>query len=190
LRTDEKAIAGTPPDPRKNPERVYEARRALATAGLAEPRGALHVDSSPGKGWYWVYFRRWPDDMTGAEDFVHVLAEQSVNTRKALETGTPEAVARAMYARKYYEGRHVPTETYHTPDGDFLGAELNVRDYARAIARNRPSLADWTPGATRPDLDWALIDGLVAKGLDDLARAALEGPEYEYLVRGGNDGII
>lgn len=187
LRTDERALAGTPA-----PERVYEARRALAAASIVEPAGALHVDSSPGKGWYWVYFCRFADDNAGADWFVHVLAEQSYATKAALSTGSADAVARAMYGRHYFEGVHVPTEMYHLPDGSVVpGSELNIRDYASAIARKsaaiRPALAGWTPGAPPPvDFDSALAnaDALVAKDLDDLIRERLDDPEY--IPRGGN----
>lgn len=82
--------------------------------------GALHAtsswpgetfggtDSSPtdagGKIIYPQAFRKYATPLEGWEDLVRVLYVQMSKVRQAAATGDARAVARAMYAAKYYQG--------------------------------------------------------------------------------------
>jgi hypothetical protein len=155
--------AGLHPDPRS----VSAARAALAAAVaaghvVADPAGALHVDSSPGLrtttnpgGWYWVYFRAFGTDEEGAECFVTSLTrpKPTGGTRGILEAAQTPAdgqwgaqahvLAAEMYAPPgYYEGVHDPTQPG--------GKEANVADYSTAVASAATTiaagLAGWVAG--------------------------------------------
>lgn len=143
---------------------VDAARTALAVAIvggkiLPETRGALHLDSSPvhARGWYFVFFRRFDDDASGARVFVDTLATHRSACRVVLEAPrdlsaassrwtAASQLAQAMYATRYFEGVHDPAKPG--------GKQANVDDYAKALAAELavcvPALADWTPGAEAP----------------------------------------
>lgn len=133
-----------------NPKNVQAARVALQAAGIVPFNEALHVDSSPNAGWYFVYFWAFPTDTEGAAMFIHVLAEQRPACKLLLESsdasGNEYAMAFAMYRSHYFEGFRDP----HQPGGQ----DGNIEDYASAIIGLRPgiarSLANWSPGAVAP----------------------------------------
>ena len=113
--------------------------------------GALHIDTSPVAGPYFVWFCAFPDDETGAEKFVQVLAKNRVSCHDALVgagTGLATAIdlAAAMYRTHYYEGFHDP----HKPGGD----DANIADYANAISpltnEAYEALAEWAPNKSFP----------------------------------------
>ena len=110
--------------------------------------GALHIDTSPVAGPYFVWFCAFPDDETGAEKFVQVLAKNRPSCCDVLESNTPSALglASAMYKSHYYEGFHDP----HKPGGD----DANILDYTNAISaltnEAYEALADWEPGKNFP----------------------------------------
>lgn len=173
------------------PANVEAARARLTAQGFSEPAGELHVDSSPGKGWYWVFFRVFPSDTEGARFLAHLLAAQHPTTKAVLlnPAASERDMAVAMYGIHYYEGVHVPASMVPQPDGGSItGVEANIRDYTRALLGQtfviRPALASWVAGMDAPvELDLALIDALVAKDLEDVARGL---SETGYVPRGGN----
>lgn len=139
---------------------VAPARAALAALGFVPDHEALHVDSNPGPGWYFVFFWAFPTDAEGAAKFIHVLAEQRASCKLLLENhGSVDQLAAAMYATHYFTGFHDP----HAPGG----AQANIDDYANAL---RPlfqsistALSSWTPGAGPPapvDCDLCTVQGL------------------------------
>lgn len=144
-----------------DPHNVASARSLLSLAMNSgqipkEPNGALHVDSSPGKGWYWVYFHKFASDVAGANFFIHVIADQRPMCKVVLENPTSDgyndlwALADRMYATHYYEGFRVPTQMYPDSDGtQVTGAQMNVFDYAKSLSAIAPvikaSLATWKP---------------------------------------------
>lgn len=175
LTPGEKAVlASLKPDPRN----VKDARAALAAAVTSnaipdEPHGALHVDSSPGVGWYWVFFRKCADDVEGAGYFIHVLCEQRPAVRdvlqRALGAWSTELfdIADRMYATHYFEGFYVPTNLYKGPDGTMkTGAQMNVLDYARALGGIAPTIcttlqqANWTPHPGKFAFDLSSVMGV------------------------------
>ncbi len=202
LNADEKEVlakAGVKPVPvgATGPQRdaaVQSARAALASAvakgKLAdEPNGALHIDSSPGQpNYYWVFFRRFPDDASGAAFFVKVLGRTTAE-RAALENGNEVSLAAAMRAAGYYEGiykqaafylwddakrRWVETQTQDPPAQ--RGSDLNIQSYATAVrrwtAQVGPALADWTPPApsVEPSPEALAVAAGHARLQDELAR--------------------
>jgi peptidoglycan hydrolase-like protein with peptidoglycan-binding domain len=144
------------------PANVKAARDAIAAAiasGTAPPLDseALHVDSSPGKGWYFVYFWAFATDAEGAALFVHVLAQDRPSCQADLESDAADEqqLAADMYETHYYEGFHDPNQPG--------GAQANIDDYATALGRWRPqiqaALAGWTPGAVyQPPPDPSTFD--------------------------------
>ncbi len=160
------AIAGIIP----HPGTVSVARERLAQAGLGEPRGALHADSSPGKGFYFVYFAKFPNEAEGAAHCVKILAFNRPSCRIVMtdQLASEYRLAERMYATRYYEGFREPAATYEQQSGKWfkvdpaspatgtriLGAALNVEDYAGALRRITPdiksSLRDWSVGDTAP----------------------------------------
>lgn len=143
-----------------SPKNVAGARVALANAVAAnaipaEPNGALHVDSSPGKGWYWVYFHKFENDIAGARFFIHVLCDQRPRCLETLQSagGNWEVecsdLAERMYETHYYEGFYIPTKMYGTKSG----ATMNVEAYASSIEAIAPTIASaiglpWVPKLT------------------------------------------
>lgn len=131
-----------------HPNNVSKARLVLATGGFPEPHGVLHVDSSPGKGWYWVYFWAFPDDIGGASQLIHILVENMSRVRAFLLLNRldPGTMAGAMYSHGYFEGFHVRNHNYKRAGttgvwvdvGDepgTPGASLNISDYSAAIGK-------------------------------------------------------
>lgn len=112
------------------------------------PGGALHVDTSPVGGAYFVWFCAFADDELGAQKFVQTLAKNRPSCCDVLEGAAPSAyaLATAMYNTHYYEGFHNP----HTPGGD----QANINDYTASIAtlmsEAYEALADWEPGKEFP----------------------------------------
>lgn len=146
---EREALRDIPPNP-KNTSKGQEALRQAVASGQIEafPGGSLQVDSSPGKGYYWVFFAAFPDDAQGARRFVHVLTARQ--PRWAALTNpycTEQELAAAMYKTGYYEGSHDPS----TPEGK----QANINQYASAMRSWTPSirkaLAEWSPGATPPE---------------------------------------
>lgn len=154
------------------PQSVKDARTVLAAAVEAgtipaEPNGALHVDSSPGKGWYWVFFHAFVDDVAGAAYFLHVLCDQRPASlpilNQALGAWRTDLfnLANVMYQTHYYEGFRIPTSMYTAPDGtQVTGAVMNVLDYSGSLIGIAPGIfsalqiLNWsaTPGKMSFDL--------------------------------------
>lgn len=155
-------------------------------------RGALHVDSSPGKGYYWVYFWRFVDDAAGANFFVKILAADRASCRAVLETGgTPHALARAMYMTRYYEGFYKRASYYERNEkgrwvevptngpGAMAGSELNISSYGGALALLVPEIRTGMSTAPAPAprpllkrgsrgaavVEWQKIIGVVEDGI-------------------------
>lgn len=160
LTLGEKAVLGSLVT---SPTNVAAARALLAQEAAAhvipdEPNGALHVDSSPGKGWYWVYFHKFPNDVAGAKFFIHVLCDQRPVCRTVLLTARGvwsselSSLAANMYATHYYEGFYIPTKMY----GDKTGAAMNVLAYAGSLQAIAPAIAG-AIGAWVPKLDINLL---------------------------------
>lgn len=144
------------------PKNVTAARDALGravAAGQIPPldHEALHIDSSPGKGWYFVYFWAYPNDVEGAVRFVHTLVgarRASVLNVIAPASGEAwpvltRAVATTMYNTGYYEGFHDPHQ-----EG---GRDANITDYTTSLAKLAPAIATalktaaWTPLPPAPE---------------------------------------
>ncbi len=64
-----------------------------------------HPTSSGGTIAYDIGFRKYPSPFEGWADLVRVLYVQSPRTRAAANTGDAQAVAKAMRAAKFYEGK-------------------------------------------------------------------------------------
>lgn len=177
---ERQAVLGIPP----HPTNVEEAREAIKVAGLVEPKGALHADYSPTKArYYFVYFVRYDIEAEGAVKCVRTLAEERPSCRIVLtdQYGSEYALAERMYATKYYEGFRDPTATYELQGGKWVklvdptvpakgqrmaGRDLNITDYARALAKLTPgikaALVGWTLGAAPPppaELDLSTVLG-------------------------------
>jgi len=111
-------------------------------------RGAIHCDSHPGLGPFFVWFAAFRDpakanELDEIDSWVYYLKilARSPGERAALAAGDPAAMARSMYAQGYYGGFHVKDRDYVQADGTTVkGAELNIRDYTRVIARQAPSV--------------------------------------------------
>lgn len=149
------------------------ARAALAAAVAAGkipdpgPTVALHCDSAPGLGAYFVWFAAFPTDVAGAAYFASFF--RTTEERSAIASGNPRSLASAMYAARYFSGFHVRDAEYELRNGRWVmlgpgekptgapiasGADLNVNDYTTNISRIMPgiaaALAAWTPGAEPP----------------------------------------
>ena len=131
-------------------ETVLAAARLI----LHRANGALHVDSSPTKGWYFVWFYAFAADKQGAAVFVSRLLGYA-GVPAALKTGEPHVVAEAMYRARYFEGFNKPDPA---PEEEFAGKwpregwlrtgpltkgeAKNVDDYAGALAKLVPLWLD------------------------------------------------
>lgn len=194
-----------------HPSRVDEAKALLTTAGLRTD--GLHVDSSPGKGYYWVYFVTFPTEAEGAAHLVRTLAERRASCRAVLESGgSAMALAQAMYNSRYYEGFHkrgvhyerqadgrwypVPSKT----STSWTGEELNVAAYGGALQSLSRTITSALAGRTRrPTLrrgstgeDVKFVQRIVGVPVDGIF-----GPRTESAVMGyqlGNhltpDGVV
>ena len=80
-----------------------------------------HPTSTGGAQAYEAQFRKYSTALDGWKDLVRVLYLQRSSVRKAAETGSPMAVAKAMRATKYYQGKGA-TESDR------------IRGYAQALA--------------------------------------------------------
>lgn len=149
--------------------REFAARAAIAAAVAAGklsdpgPTVALHCDSAPTTGPYFVWFAAFPDDVAGAKYFASFF--RAAAERDALASGAPYAMASAMYAAGYFKGFHVGHGLYEQREGRWVllmpgegastptktGAELNIAAYASTLERLGPviraALVGWTPGA-------------------------------------------
>jgi hypothetical protein len=159
-----------------SPANVKAARVALV-AGVAagafsdEPNGALHVDSSPGKGWYWVFFRKCANDIDGASFFIQVLCGNRPGCLSILKSATQDwhsdcfDLASAMYATHYFEGFRIPTQMYTGPDGkQVTGVVMNELDYSGSLEKIAPIVFDalqgWQPPAILPQFDLTTVQGV------------------------------
>lgn len=174
LHPDERAVIRVAPSVGADHLEVEAAARRDLAAAVAEgripdpgPGVALHCDSAPGRGPYFVFFAAFPTPVEGARyfhSFFRTTAEKA-----ALASGDPGATAAAMYAAGYYTGFHVKAADYELRDGRWVqlgegevpkggpvqrGAALNIADYARSLAAIAPgiltALAGWSPGADPP----------------------------------------
>jgi hypothetical protein len=122
----------------------------------AAPDEELHRDSSPHGGSYFAWYWAFPDELSAARKFLSVLVAKRPGVRAIIDRASPEELARAMYASRYFEGYSKDPET-------------NVRQYAAAIASRRNALADLVglppaaPVASRAPL--MLAGALLAFGL-------------------------
>jgi len=113
-------------------------------AGSRVPGGALHRDSSPTTGAYWVWFRAFDSEIDGASWFVKILISDRLPCARVAEddASSPADLAKAMYETGYYEGIHDPRKPG--------GREANIADYAGAITRIyyviAEALKDWDTG--------------------------------------------
>lgn len=139
-------------------QRAVQAQAAIAAAGLPIPRGAIHCDSAPGQGPYFVWFAAFHDYTAGgvrvsgavsgaryqqriAYGAPHYLKSlYSVVTNPASDAG---AYARAAYRQGYYTG----TST---------DPEVNIARYVQFMGRFVPTfeqlLAGFDPSACTPVL--------------------------------------
>lgn len=158
-----------------NVGRAVELLAAAAEAGKVQldPQAALHADSSPGKGYYFVFFWAFQDDAAGAAFFVDVLAGKHASTRlvltsaKAADAASAYALAASMYSAGYYEGFYVKAQKYPQKVGpDKTGAELNVEAYASAILKLVPTILAALSPAPAPssttDFDFGTVKGYQA----------------------------
>jgi hypothetical protein len=144
-----------------HPNTVDEAREMLAAHG--HRTAGLHVDSSPGKGYYWIYFRCFPTEAEGFSFFVKILAHDRPSCRRVLEAGGPaHALAQAMYESRYFEGFHKKGHHYErntagkwveVPDKtstSWTGEEINIASYGGALQKISRTIAAALDGrATR-----------------------------------------
>ena len=135
---------------------------------------ALHCDSSPGKGWYFVYFWAFKTDVGGASLFVKILAVNRPGCRAVLlnENGTELQLAEGMYNTGYYEGFYKGGSWYTKgadgkwhewvssdphPPGAMQGSSLNIKAYAGSLSALTPgirqALRDWQPPSGEPTED-------------------------------------
>jgi hypothetical protein len=180
------AKAGVVPSP-KNVARAREVIAAAIEAGECQPltNEALHCDSSPGKGWYFVYFWAFKTDVGGASLFVKILATNRKNCKAVLlnDHGTEMQLADGMYATRYYEGFYEKNVWYvkgadgkwhkwvsadPPPEGAQKGSVLNVRAYGGALAAI-------TPGIRKALVDWHLPSG---EPTEDPPLETEPGPEH------------
>jgi hypothetical protein len=151
---------------------VPAARAAIAEAGLPLDREALHIDSSPGKGWYFVYFWAFPNDVEGASFFIKILAVNRASCRAVMlnDKGTEHQLAEGMYNSRYYEGFYERGAFYSkgtdgkwhklpagASDNAVKGETLNIKAYGGALAaitpKIRQALVDWHPPSGEPTED-------------------------------------
>ncbi len=118
LRPDEASILlGHGVFPSGGDEALRSARGLLRQG----PNEILARDTSPIVGPYFTWFWSFASEVDAAKKFLEVLVAQRPGVRAILGRASPEELARAMYASRYYEGFH---------KGD---PEANIRDYARNI---------------------------------------------------------
>lgn len=123
-----------------------KARAALAAAvaagAIADPGPgcALHCDSTPTGGPYFIFFAAFPSDEEGAAYFAGFF--KTAAEKAAITAGDPNALAAAMFHAGYYTG-------FHAND-----PAANIADYASNLNRLLPvidaALVGWSPGASAP----------------------------------------
>lgn len=111
--------------------------------------GTIHCDSHPGLGPFFVWFASFdtpkPDDQDEVDSWFYYLGIlcRSAEERAALASGSPAAMARAMYHQGYFGGFHQKGKLYEKPKGSgrmIDGAEANIEDYTSIIARQIPGI--------------------------------------------------
>lgn len=178
-----------------HPNHTDAARAALANAGLAEPNGALHCDSSPNTGYYFVWFWAFATDALGANQLLHTLYDNESRTRAVLQSDRfdPSEMARAMYSSKYFEGFYQRSSWYRHDsakwalvsgpgDDAMLGSELNIQAYSGAVdPLARAALAAMGSGTNISD---HAIDLSTNAGVQDALNRLGANPQLEV------DGIV
>jgi len=106
-------------------EDALTAARALLPPTAKDE--ALHIDSAPSRGHYFVWFWAFPSDAAAARKFLQILVAQRPAVRAALEKSDIADTARAMYETHYY-------------DGLFTDPEANIRAYAARLAELEPTI--------------------------------------------------
>jgi Putative peptidoglycan binding domain len=158
LHTDELAVlkaAGCRPSVGPDHLEVERQARAILAEAVAEgslddpgPGCALHCDSTPTGGPYFVFFAAFPSDVEGAAYFASFF--KTAAEKDAITAGDPDALARAMFHAGYYTG-------FHAND-----PEANIADYAANLRRILPriisALVAWTPGADPPAPDVGSVE--------------------------------
>ncbi len=100
-------------------EDALKAARGLLAPGSDE---VLAQDTSPSSGPYFTWFWSFETDVDAAKKFLEVLVRDRPGVRAIIDQATPDELARAMFASRYFEGFH-PNDP-----------EANIRDYARNIS--------------------------------------------------------
>ena len=158
LHADERAVlAAAGIAPTVGPSHIAieaQARMALAAAvnagTIADPGPgcALHCDSTPTGGPYFVFFAAFPTEEEGFAYFAGFF--KTAAEKAAIAAGDPSALAAAMFHAGYYTG-------FHKND-----PATNIADYAAGLNRVFPAivsaLADWTPGADPPPLEVGSVE--------------------------------
>jgi hypothetical protein len=143
-----RAAALSPDDPGDLP-------KAQALLG-DRPGMVLWRDTSAQSGWYWIWFYKPATPVDGAVYFIKVLLEQRPPCRAILDTqtGTLDALARAMYASHYFLGNFNPHAIVTYQGQSMAGDEANIESYRDALIAIEQviveSLAGWTPSAILP----------------------------------------
>lgn len=122
------------------------AEAAIGAAGMPSPlgppvTGRIHCDSYPGRGAYFVWFAAFDDDIAGAAYFLRAICRTGAE-RAALQTGSAQSMAAAMYAAGYYSGFH--------PHSTLEGNQANIDDYARMIGSSLPAIRAALAGNPAP----------------------------------------
>lgn len=108
---------------------LAEARTLLPPG----PSEMLFVDTGP-SGPYFVWLWAFPDDLSAATKFLQVLVQQRPGVSAIIDTATPNQLAAAMYASKYFTGNSTDPQT-------------NVNAYAGLIAKHAQTIAPALQGA-------------------------------------------
>ena len=106
-------------------ENALTAARALLPPTAKDE--ALHIDSAPSRGRYFVWFWAFPSDAAAARKFLQILLAQRPAVRAVLERADIADLARAMYETHYYEGLSTDPEA-------------NIRAYAARLAELEPAI--------------------------------------------------
>jgi hypothetical protein len=116
-------------------DEALQTARALLTPG---PNEILARDTSPVVGPYFTWFWTFGNEVDAARKFLEVLVAQRPGVHAILDRASPEELARAMYASRYYEGSHKDDP------------EANIRDYARNIRATGDAIESAIVGSTVP----------------------------------------
>ncbi len=195
-----------------SPKNVGPARSALAAAGFKPVQEALHVDSSPGRGWYFKYFWAFEDDTAAAACFIRILAKNRAACKAVLESAesTVFDLAREMYISGYYEGFHPGGRSIIKRVPPLTAPEnANIGDYAGALGRYFPKIREalslgWTHGtkerAPMPPFDPKKANLFSTAGIQEvlnhlgwsLAVDGVNGPNTDRAIRAfqGKHGLV